>query len=80
MEERLINIDPEKMITTEQAAELMGTTAREVRAKIQRGKIPAVKIDNNIYMLQRGAITMYLFLREVRHRKYIMDPKNKHKF
>jgi len=63
-ERRLINIDPELVIGSRKAAEILGVSEREVRAKIKRGTLPAAKYGRK-YLLHRGAVEFYQELRAV---------------
>jgi len=53
-----INVDPGDVLNSYQAAHLLGVSDREVRAKIQRGTLPAIKIANKYY-INRKAVLLY---------------------
>lgn len=54
----LINIDPELVLNTIEAGRMLGVSDREVRAKIARGTLPAVKIGNK-YLINHKALCLY---------------------
>jgi excisionase family DNA binding protein len=61
---KLINIDPELVIGSRKAAEILGVSEREVRAKIKRGTLPAAKYGRK-YLLNRDAVEFYQGLRAI---------------
>lgn len=63
----LINIDPELVLNTIEAGRLLGVSDREVRAKITRGTLPAVKIGNK-YLINRKALHLYTRICKLKNR------------
>jgi excisionase family DNA binding protein len=63
-ERKPFNIDPELVIGSREAARILGVSEREVRSKIKRGTLPAVKYGRK-YFLHRGAVEVYQGLRTV---------------
>ncbi len=64
-EHKLMNIDPELVIGTREAARLLGVSERAVRGLIARGTIPSARYGGKYY-LHRGAVEFYRRLRELR--------------
>lgn len=63
-----INIDPDDVLDTEQAAKILGVSDREVRAKIARGTLPAIKIINK-YFINRKAVQFYEYFSNLHNRR-----------
>ena len=61
-EQRLINLDPELILSSRQAAEILRISPREVRSKIERGTLAAAKFGRR-YLIHRGAVEVYQELR-----------------
>ena len=69
-----INVDPENIINTIEAAKILGVSDRAVRDKIKRGTLPATKIGTQ-YLLNKQAVHFYMRLRAIRKRKKIKAEK-----
>lgn len=70
-----ITVDPEDLIGTDEAANMLGISAREIRFKIGRGNIPAVKIGTT-HVIHKQAIIFYQRTRELK-KKRVAERKQK---
>jgi excisionase family DNA binding protein len=66
--QKLLNIDPELIIGTREAAEILKVSDREIRSKIKRGTLPAAKYGGR-YLLNRKAVVFYQRLHDIMKNK-----------
>ena len=67
MTRQLLTTDPEDLCGTEEAGRMLGVSAREIRNKIKRGKIPARRVGHG-YVMHRSAVLAYVKLKVLKRR------------
>ena len=63
--QELLTLDPDMLVGTRTAAMMMGVTERAVRGTIERGNLPAFRIDEK-WIINKQAIAFYMFKRELK--------------
>ncbi len=51
-------MDPNKLITPDEAAELLGITGNRVRQLIRKGRLPAQKVRNRWLVIRAGDLAL----------------------
>jgi len=73
-----INIDPEQLIGTKEAARMLQVSEREIRGKINRQKIPATMLGTQ-WVMQRKAIYIYMKMQELAKEYKLQKKQNMQK-
>ena len=84
-----VNIDPEMLVTTKEAGEMLGLKERQIRYRVRWGQLPAeyivcyIRDENNKiirpyrkYVINKKAVMVFDYMRRVHNRFVIKQKKS----